>query len=233
MKSSLILIFTLILMNAFGQHPDLLDRTWYVQYVTIDGAQYDVITGGIFYGQVFFDEDLLDVSHPVCEEGFETTITYQGIDQFTFDNSSLTILGICSDPEVIQFMAMHYNLYLEENKIARSPCTYTITEDANGLNLVVTNNIGDIGVYGDYQLGTDDYNLETLKVLNPTEDGYIIVHGDTSKVDGIEILNINGSKLMEFDSLDNKLDISSLQSGIYILIIQSGSEQTVKRIIKE
>jgi len=229
-------IFICCLLATFqirAQHPDLLDKTWYVQYVVVEGVQYDVITGGIFYGQVYFNEDTFDVFHPTCGEGFEANIiAYTGTDEFSFENSSVALLGDCADPDIGLFMNMHYNLYLEENKIARSPCTYTITADTNGLNLVVTNDVGDIGVYGDYLLETPHEN-QALAFVVPNPFKETISIQSLAPIDHMILYNLLGQEIGLWDSGFDHLNLSELTTGMYIAkVISNGKTATVK-VLKE
>ncbi len=233
MKKHLQLLFLFFSLQLLGQHPDLLDRTWYVQSVTIDGQQYDV-PNPPFDGQLYFWETQIGVAHNYCEEGFDAAIiSYEGTDQFTFEDGGVVLIGVCGNQDLIDFMQKHYELFWVDNYFAHSPCTYTISEDTNGLNLVVTNDAGDIGVYGDYQLGIDNFRQINVSICpNPAEDILTIQNPNHLTIESIVLYDTSGKIVIEGEGTGTTFDVSAIPSGVYFLRLETEQGVVIKRVVK-
>ena len=206
---------------GFAQHPDLLGVDWYAQEVTIDGTTYPRPTPD-FRSLVLFQEMQFDLAHLSCSEGFGCDITYVNQDEFSIVDSTPALLGDCTDPVILQFIDMHYKLYLENLAIARNPFTYTITPGPNGNTLVVTNVDGDVGVYGDVLLSSSDYTMDVISIYpNPARDE-VFISGLTERV-SYSLYNILGVQVSKGIVGNNEpITTSDLQSGLYILQLEDG-----------
>jgi hypothetical protein len=65
---------------------------------------------------------------------------------------------------------------------------------------------------------------------NPVKD--MLYVKTENKINSISIFNINGLKVFEGNLVDNKIDLSTLNSGIYFVKIETENESTFKKIIK-
>ena len=104
--------------------------------------------------------------------------------------------------------------------------TYTITynvSDAAGNNAVeVTRTVHVIP-----SLGIEDNNIEQIEIYpNPTSDKLFI----TMDIDEVVFYNTIGQKVMV--STNNNIDISHLESGVYLVNITSEQGSIIKRIVK-
>lgn len=84
-------------------------------------------------------------------------------------------------------------------------------------------------------LGTNQNDFSSSIVLqpNPAKDFLSILIPNVVKIDEIEIYDLSGRNVKNFDNVDCSLNISSLASGSYILKIKSGTSIAVKKITKE
>ena len=213
----------MMLFGAFGfaQHPDLLEVEWYLEEVTIEGITYQRPEAN-FQAIGYFWSNLFEVAHLGCHEGFGAPVSYSGNDTFNLVDSSVILLGDCTDPVILLFMDRHYNLYLLNNNFARNPFTYTITPGPNGNTLVVTNGDGDVGVYGDVLLSSSDHTLDVILIYpNPTRDE-VFISGLTEKI-GYSLYTVLGVQVSKGIVGNNEpITTSDLQSGLYILQLEDG-----------
>lgn len=81
------------------------------------------------------------------------------------------------------------------------------------------------------QLGTDEIKNKNITVYpNPTAD-YIYVSGN-KKIASLELYNSNGQKVLKAN--DNKMDLTSVTAGVYILkIVTENGEISSSKIIKK
>ncbi|WP_310556117.1 family 16 glycosylhydrolase [Flavobacterium sp.] len=79
-------------------------------------------------------------------------------------------------------------------------------------------------------LSSDENKLSALNISpNPTND--FINISTSSFIDKVEIYNLLGNLVLSSISNTNKIDISNLTKGIYLINIYSGIEKSVKKII--
>jgi hypothetical protein len=67
---------------------------------------------------------------------------------------------------------------------------------------------------------------------NPTKD-VLNIQGDVSKLKSIEVFSILGKRLLEIKENLNEINISKLQSGMYLLRVHTDEASTTFRIMKE
>ncbi len=73
--------------------------------------------------------------------------------------------------------------------------------------------------------------LSQFNFSNPTSDSIAI---STSKViDTVEIYTLLGDLVLTTATNTNKIDVRSLASGMYLMVIYSGAERTVKKVLKQ
>ncbi len=79
----------------------------------------------------------------------------------------------------------------------------------------------------------DDFSK--IKIFpNPTKDFFTISNNISLDNFSVQVFNIIGKKILEQSKLtSNKMDISALQKGIYLLKIQKGNQQKTLKLIKQ
>jgi hypothetical protein len=233
MKKLITLATILIAFIGHAQNPLLLEYTWYVQTVHFNNLDYK-LPGTFFSGELDTNETDFILSHPYCKEGFQTNVQYQSDDQFTNEDGGVVLLGVCGQPEIIEFMNAHYNVYLLDNYFAKNPFSYTIESDSMGLQLTVTNVDGDYAIYGNYSLDISEHIFNTtILAPNPFIDKLIIYPKEQLKL--IKIYDLTGKVLIEtkvLDGLQIELALDILSRGFYLVELISDNRKETKRIIK-
>ena len=80
-------------------------------------------------------------------------------------------------------------------------------------------------------LNLSDFTLnKTLVYPNPVKD-FLHIKTD-NKVDSISIFKMNGLIVYEGSLVDDKIDLSTLSSGIYFVKIEVENQSTIKKLIK-
>ncbi len=214
---------------GYAQHPELLNKEWYAQEVTVDGTTYERPLPD-FRSIVYFINTAFEVAHLSCSEGYGSDVTYVNQDEFSILDGSPALIGNCTDPLELQFIEMHYKLYLENLTTARNPFTYTISPGSNGNTLVVTNVDGDVGIYGDVLLSNVDFNELSISIYpNPATDEISILGPKVNS--GYSLFSILGNEVARGDiSVGESINVRHLQSGLYILQLENG--RTGKVIIE-
>jgi hypothetical protein len=83
-------------------------------------------------------------------------------------------------------------------------------------------------------LGVDDNEIENLRIYpNPTNDGFVNILSSEMGDKFVELFDINGRKVLSTLINDDRLDVSSLESGFYMTqITVNGKTAVIKLIIK-
>jgi hypothetical protein len=110
---------------------------------------------------------------------------------------------------------------------------YDITQEGDGLVLTIGNPIFGEAIFRNFQLGTTEFKLNDIQIYpNPSTD-LIFIKSQNNIIEKIEIYNsigqLNDSKIIDF----NKIDITDLASGIYMLKIFTDNGIMNKKIIKK
>lgn len=79
----------------------------------------------------------------------------------------------------------------------------------------------------------DDIDISQLSIYpNPVSDKLFIL-GNINSVDSIELYNITGQLVTQFDVVTNQLDVSILEGGVYFIKLNSNDRYKVFKFIKD
>ena len=96
-------------------------------------------------------------------------------------------------------------------------------------------------VWRDYEfssscnLSTSDFDrLTKIKVYpNPVKDELRFENPDSINIDKVEVYDISGQKLKTFSSVDEHIDLESLGSGVYFVMIHHQGNSSTFRVLKK
>ena len=90
-----------------------------------------------------------------------------------------------------------------------------------------------IRLNGSYSLGVDTFNeTNDFKIYpNPTNDLININSNNNHSFTSVKVYDLSGKMLIE--SSDNKISVSNLSSGVYLLRIMTETGEITKKFIKE
>lgn len=83
-------------------------------------------------------------------------------------------------------------------------------------------------------LSVDDEIASKFRVYpNPTKN-FLAIEAGSVEISSVSVFNILGAKVLEQNELtENKLNVSSLESGIYLLKVEAGNSSITKKFLKE
>ena len=232
MRFILTIILTLLTQVGHAQDPELLGVEWYLQEVQIDGTSY-FRPNPDFRAIAQFLFDIVEVIHPLCEEGFSTDVVYTNLDEFNIDDTGIALIGSCPNPNQTVFKNKHYELYLIDDLFARNPFTYSINNGSNGKTLTVINGDGDIGIYGDQLLSSGDIReSEFIIYPNPVDDILYIENVNNNQIRMITVYDVLGRVIIEVKENVAHIDLSNLKRGLVLLKIETENGTLVTEIAK-
>ena len=117
-----------------------------------------------------------------------------------------------------------------QNFTATHTGNYTVSFVLNDYTACVSNS----AVFNLSVLGKDYFNLNSISILpNPTTGLVSIASTSNLVMDTIEIFDFSGKKISKQSTNTKEIDLSSFESGIYILKLHSGNTTIQKKIIKQ
>mgnify|MGYP000176840572 CR=1 FL=1 len=233
MKQLYLLLAILIFQTNLAQDLQLLENTWYLQNVIIDGQDnFPPSNDELISVPAIFNQDGF-ITY-VCNElsGF---IEYNG-DTFNFPQPLSTTLIDCQYQINEDFEIIYFNFY---DSSLGNLFNYIITTDSNdNKTLVVTSNTGDQAIYGDHLLSNQDFYSSQFSIHpNPAIDKLYIITTTSKENLTLKIFNLEG-KLLSTQNLEvanqTSINVSQLISGVYFLNIEDENGNTgVKKFIKQ
>jgi hypothetical protein len=118
--------------------------------------------------------------------------------------------------------------------------TLNATDNDDGNNWgTATSNIGngDLGTPGaanDYSLSTDNFEATKFSLYpNPTDTGFVTISSSNNDAMNVQVFDILGKQVKNETLVDNTLNVSNLNTGVYIVkITQNNASITKKLVIK-
>jgi Secretion system C-terminal sorting domain len=231
--NQLILTF-LVCSPLVAQDSRLFENTWYLHDLVIDGSSnIPPINNEIpFVPADFFPNG--EVQTGMCAETGVGQLAYFGTNEF--DVISIAFLtGGCNQNEPFnqQYSSLYIGFwsYLEGNGIIN----YEIIEGSQNRTLIITGPNGDHGIYRNELLSTSDFEkgLDFVILPNPVKDILEVQCSDSQPIVSIEIFDHLGRLVLKTENVSNSLDVSALESGIYLVkVTQNSKFSATKRLLK-
>src|SRR5690606_33249665 len=204
MKHIYFLFFALITLTITAQNE-------------LNNASFETWTGGL----------------PDDWNGSRTSITLSNVSESTDAQDGLTSLNLVN--------ASTSHKRFTNVAITASNEPYTLTYYAKG-NGEIRNAFYD-GNYSTYEnytslstsdgwtlityetISTNDYSLNTFSVYpNPTATGFVTISSKTNDVINIAVFDILGKQVLNNTVTNNRLDVSTLTTGVYIMKISQNGQ---------
>jgi len=224
-------LFTLLLLicinsTAFAQDPQLFEKDWRCEGVTLDTGTYipappqEPYTSHP-YG--YFAKNEVVIQHCEARRTFGVFSTTDNI--FTLEHGYVTLIENCQTSTKESFQALYFGVFWD-GEIAKNPFSYTIVDDGSFLSLEVVNALGAIAHYTNAPLATSKFESKTISVYpNPVTNHLNI----TSEVllQSIDIYDIQGREVhaIQFQPENPKINTETLNAGVYFLKAESNTGQ--------
>ncbi len=235
MRFLLLLITIFIFHKASAQDMRLIENTWYLHNLVIDGVDnFPPVNEEVLYVDLLIAANGLFETN-VCNYATGTVDLNHSNNSFIFTDGLYITLSECNNQTNTFFEFMYFDFYLLN---INDPFEYTITSQGNeNLILTIVSDSGDQAIYGDQILSLEKFTAINFEIYpNPTKDVLSISSEYNSGNLEFKIFTIAGgieavkcTKGKKF----NSLDVSSLIGGIYFLHIADEYGYTaVKKFVK-
>ena len=212
--------------GVFAQDPDPdLIGTWYLQEIFYNpsGLTYYVneIEPAIF-PYITISENLDFEGQGACNTFDGSYTLSQGM--MTTDNFNNTTTN-CDFP-------IHNNFENDYFTFMSEGWLYAIDNDGTGLRLTAYQPIDPFAIFTNYPLSVSDIETSNIKIYPNPSSSIIHISSQRNPLLSIEVFNLLGENILTRNTDLETVDISHLDTGIYLLKMYTERGATVKKIIK-
>jgi len=226
---NLLFLFTFFL---FSQITTAQLGQWFIDKVIIEGIEYQAPINSEseqFRLNIYWDWDIYVFDNNHCGG----LINGAGI---WFDNETLYLgylfhfTSDCVNSENNIFRDQHFGIYLKDTD---QNFDYEVSSTSNGdSQLVITNEFGNKVIYLSSMLGIQDENLFSFKIYpNPVSE-QLFIASEHYEIESVIIYSVSGKKIMEIDSIEDAIDVSSLSEDMYFVVVSTSEGKSVQKFIK-
>lgn len=98
----------------------------------------------------------------------------------------------------------------------------------------VTSSFGDLNAGQTPTLGLENIEILTFSLYpNPTKTGSVNIKTTSNEIVNISVFNVLGKQVISQELTNEKLDISNLNSGVYLLKLTQKGNSTTKKLVVE
>src|SRR5690554_4793050 len=213
MKKIAVLIILLMGIKGFSQHPELLDKEWFLYKFVIEEEEI-VPPVNTEVGDVTINFNTGGFITSVCTI-LTTYTTYNGGDSFFIDEAYITP-DYCMLEENQPFNFLNLSFFTD---YIEYDFEYEITIVNDEKKLVIYNANGHEGHYGSVPLSTEDFNTTTVSIYpNPVKE--LLFIESKENLSSITVFDIHGKKVKTVSDL-SEINLGGLQSGVYFVSITS------------
>lgn len=231
------LFFSLIFQTINAQEPNLLDREWMLEKVTLNTIEHIFPnTNPSIIATANFTSNTL--SSTICNT-LSGNVSYSN--QIHLNDAYLT-LASCSDPsdnEYNIFEDYYFGQFFGSNTIdfIYSNYNYLIENIENSLRLTLINPNGDTAIYWSENLAIKDDAMNEFKIYpNPVENIFTIESDKLKKEMSVTIFNNQGKTVLRHtihNTTKSNFNLSTLFPGLYILNIKTEHTEFNYKLIKK
>lgn len=239
MRNIFLLTFILISLFIRAQDDVLIENTWYLQKVIINGNEY-VTPINEEVGEVaayFYNNSFATI---ICNN-FGGSIHYHSSEQsFTLSDVSITLMD-CELPDNHNYEMLYFWQFFHNGLQLVQPYSYSIEDVGDYFMLTLTNSEGFQAVYHTQNTVSVSklagVNGKFRIYPNPVINKLFIQGLNDKETLSVNITNLLGQQIMNEVLSDgqNELDVSRMDKGVYLVRIfgEDGIIVHTEKIIKE
>ncbi len=224
-------------MHAFGQDPEILNRTWLLHSVIIDGESTTAPhTFPTHYQEAMFMEqsdDDFEFYFETCSSCSGDLFYSQTEDEFEFTFVACFANNLCFTDWQQTFNHQIYEAFFYDHD--GEILSYEIIPiDTDTDSLVLTAANGDQVIYQDQPfLGLEDTFISEVSLFpNPVSEELFLDSGNT-QIELLKVFNLSGQMVLQQKNANQSIDVSSLPYGMYFLEVSTSEGKAIKKFIKE
>lgn len=235
MKKSLLFLLIVTSFNSFGQvDPDLF-RTWHLTFLLgsdlsdpFDISEIEPLIRPFIIISETTDPEIIEINGEGACNTFSGTYDYYY--SATYSDFIATAFTNTQDDCGVQIHNRFENDFFD---FIGYGGWYEINQDSQGLALTIQHPLMGYATFTDYPLSVSENNRTEFKIYpNPVSEALFIT-SEKALINKIAVYSITGEKVLETKFMDDSVDVSSLQQGMYFLEIISETGRSIQKFIKK
>jgi hypothetical protein len=238
MKALVCIISLALSFSFYAQDALLFQYDWRLESITTNSEVYTpsptpnhINFGTDFDYLYFYDYDgYYGLSFGIFNNVWGDNIIYDNINSSFYISNTYLTLGMAS-PASTYFL--HNFLNTAFNGSIQNPFSYDFTHSGDLVYLHITNLAGSVATFYATNLSREAFLKDVISVYpNPVNDVLKIEHPGVV-LDHVNIYDMNGRLVEEYQKVINPIDVSHLQKGIYILEINTSMGDYRRKLLKK
>ena len=231
--------------NANAQNPILFDHTWYFEIGNIDNETLvtpevpeNFPENSLFQSTIYLfienGNNYFGIYHNYCSVFPVIYAEFSNNDNSFIGTDDTALQGFgCVYGEAGYFsdkINYFFGIYFDEMP---NPFSYTIEEVENYYKLTITNNDGNWLIYNSILLSNPTFNENTVSLYPNPVQNILNIQNTASNLSKVQIYDLNGRLLQNHALQTNEvsLNVSQLNSGIYLVVLENEMGNRVSRKI--
>jgi len=240
MRTYIILLCFISYIYSNAQIEPFVDYDWTIESIeNFDGTT--IVADPFPDGS--FNKLIIDYSDFLEKYVFE----FSGcIGEYSFDDSNQEFehsFGCIITPNHTNIAEYFVNVFIleeggltvTEDGAVYGPFSYDFTYSENGdiVYLHITNLAGSVASFYASTLSQAEFLKESISIYpNPVTD-VLTIESSSVAIDNIKVYDLRGRLVEKYDGVNNQINVSHLQKGIYILYIDTAVGVLKKKLVKE
>jgi hypothetical protein len=235
--------------NIKAQNPILLNQTWYFEIgsindeifmkpeVPIESNPSNLPFQSLLENGVDGETPFFIISVNYCDDAYILQLNFEE-NQNTFTGQDATaLIGIGCNANfagAYQFLDKIVTFYGIQTEDINT-FSYTIEDVDDYYKLTITNNDGDWLVYNSILLSNPTFNENTVSLFPNPVQNILNIQNTASNLSKVQVYDLNGRLLQNYSlqSQEVTLDVSQLNSGIYLVVLENEmGNQITRKIVK-
>jgi len=226
-------------MSINAQIEPFVDHDWTIEKIeTFDGTT--IIADPSSSG--FYDKLIIDYSDFIEKYVFEFS-SCQG--EYSFDDSNeefeFLFWGCAITPNHTNIADHFINVFIleeggetvtEEGSVY-GPFSYDFSYVEDLVYLHITNLEGSAATFYATNLSQDEFLKESISIYPNPVTNVLKIESSSTAIDNIKIYDLRGRLVEKYDGVNNQIDVSHLQRGVFILEINTATGILSEKLIKK
>jgi len=152
---------------------------------------------------------------------------------FEFYGCIITIDDSYPDIEVYLSLYFFDSSYNDPENIGM-PYTYEFREEGSKIYLDITNFEGSVATLSNTTLSNSNFDQVEINIHPNPASNFLHIESNQAEITGIEVFDLKGKQVMQSKSTSlDKVDVSQLSKGMYLLKLSTSQGELTKKFIKE
>lgn len=231
MKKFIYLLIFFSFYKMFGQDPQLFVTTWHLDFLVLNGEQYDPPRFGGEATNITLDLTTNSLTTTYCDTRSTEIVSFNNTNN-SFDVTNFESLQeACMFNENQIFENLYFDIFFK-TQFPTNIYSYQLSQEGDIITLLLINSSNDFAFFNNMPLSKSDAIQNRIVFYpNPVNDMLHIYYEDV--ITNLEIYQSQGQLVKSFRQGFENLDVSFLDTGMYFVRMETQNGSILKKLIKK